>query len=209
MKFLDYLQSPRPLLSDGAMGTVLHQRGVNFDDCFDALNLKSPALIAEVHHEYIEAGANIIQTNTFGANRFKLSRHGLETKVVQINQAAVDLARRIISASFKDILIAGDVGPLGVRMAPFGRIQPEQARAAFSEQISALAEAGVDLLVIETMTDMLETGEAIQAARQAAPLLPLVASMTFTRDDRTLLGDSPARVARYLHQAGADLIGIN
>lgn len=205
----ELLQTPSPLLSDGAMGTVLHQRGVNFEDCFDGLNLSSPALIAEVHHEYIEAGAKIIQTNTFGANRYKLTRHGLENKVIEINHAAVDLARRTVNASFKGVLIAGDVGPLGVRIAPFGRVQPEQARQAFSEQIQALVEAKVDLLIIETMTDLLETSEAIQAARTIAPELPVVASMTFTRDDRTLLGDSPARVARYLREAGADLIGIN
>ncbi len=207
--FLELLQSPNPLLSDGAMGTVLHQRGINFEDCFDGLNLSHPALIAEVHHEYIEAGANIIQTNTFGANRFKLTRHGLENKVVEINHAAVDLAHRIVNASFKDVLIAGDVGPLGVRIAPFGRVQPEQARQAFNEQIQALVDAQVDLLIIETMTDLLETNEAIQAARALAPNMPVVASMTFTRDDRTLLGDSPARVARFLQHAGADLIGIN
>jgi homocysteine S-methyltransferase len=191
------------------MATVLHQRGINFADCFDGLNLSNPALIAEVHHEYIEAGANIIQTNTFGANHFKLSRHGLENKVHEINHAAVDLARRAINTSLKEVLIAGDIGPLGVRIAPFGRVQPEQARQAFSEQIQALVEARVDLLIIETMTDLLETSEAIQAARAVSPQLPVVASMTFTRDDRTLLGDSPARVARFLQEAGADLIGIN
>ena len=152
---------------------------------------------------------SIIQTNTFGANRYKLARHGLEDKVAEINRAGVELARRVVLASFKDVLIAGDVGPLGVRLAPFGRVQPEQARAAFAEQIGALAEAGVDLLIIETMTDLYEIVEAIQAAREVAPHLPVVASMTFTRDDRTLLGDSPAKVARDIHEAGADVIGVN
>ncbi|MBN1373541.1 MAG: bifunctional homocysteine S-methyltransferase/methylenetetrahydrofolate reductase [Anaerolineaceae bacterium] len=208
-RFLTALQSPRPLLSDGAMGTMLHQRGITFEDCFDRLNLTQPAVVAEVHREYIEAGSNIIQTNTFGANRFKLARHGLEDKVAEINRAGVELARRVALASFKDVLIAGDVGPLGVRLAPFGRVQPEEARAAFAEQIAVLAESGVDLLIIETMTDLYEVVEAIQAARETAPQLPVVASMTFTRDDRTLLGDSPAKVARGIHAAGADLIGVN
>jgi len=208
-RFLTALQSPRPLLSDGAMGTILHQRGITFEDCFDRLNLTQPAVVGEVHREYIEAGANIIQTNTFGANRFKLGRHGLEDKLVEINHAGVELARRVALASFKDVLIAGDVGPLGVRLAPFGRVQPEEARAAFAEQIAVLAESGVDLLIIETMTDLYEVVEAIHAAREAAPHLPVVASMTFTRDDRTLLGASPARVARGIHAAGADLIGVN
>ncbi len=208
-RFLAALQSPRPLLSDGAMGTTLHQRGITFEDCFDRLNLTQPAVVGEVHREYIEAGSNIIQTNTFGANRFKLARHGLEDKVAEINRAGVELARRVALASFKDVLIAGDIGPLGVRLAPFGRVQPEQARAAFAEQIAVLAESGVDLLIIETMTDLYEVVEAIQAARETAPHLPVVASMTFTRDDRTLLGDSPAKVARDICAAGANLIGVN
>jgi homocysteine S-methyltransferase len=207
--FTALLAGQRPILSDGALGTLLNQRGVRFDECFDALNLSQPALVAEIHREYIEAGSQIIQTNTFGANRYKLARHGLENRLAEINTAGVELARRTILASFKPVLIAGDVGPLGVRLAPFGRVQPEEARAAFREQIGALAGAGVDLLIIETMTDLYEVNEAIQAAREVAPHLPLVASMTFTRDDRTLLGDDPARVACKIHEAGADLIGIN
>ncbi|HZU86418.1 MAG TPA: homocysteine S-methyltransferase family protein, partial [Anaerolineaceae bacterium] len=203
------LNTGKPLLSDGAMGTLLHLRGVSFDECFDALNLSRPALVAEIHREYIEAGSNIIQTNTFGANRYKLARHGLEERTREINASAVELARRVILASFKDVLIAGDIGPLGVRLAPFGRVQPEQARQVFAEQIGVMAESGVDLLIIETMTDLYEVAEAIAAARQVAPQLPVVASMTFTRDDRTLLGDSPAKVARKMYEAGADILGVN
>lgn len=207
--FLDLLHQPRPILSDGAMGTLLHLRGVNFEQCFDLLNLSNPAMVAAIHREYIEAGSNMIQTNTFSANRFKLAQHGLEKQVAEINTAGVELARRIVLASFRDVLIVGDVGPLGVRLAPFGRVQPEQARLAFIEHIGALADAGVDLLIIETMTDLYEVNEAIMAARHVAPQLPIIASMTFTRDDRTLLGDNPAKVARYLQQAGADVIGVN
>lgn len=209
-KFLDLLQtSQRPVLSDGAMGTLLNQRGVSFERCFDELNLTDPALVASIHREYIDAGSQIIQTNTFGANRYKLAHHGLEDQVAEINAAAVELARRVVMASFKDVLIAGDVGPLGVRLAPFGRVQPEQARHVFTEQIAALVEAGVDLIIIETMTDLYEVREAIAAARQIDPHLPVVASMTFTRDDRTLLGDDPVKVARGIKEAGADVIGIN
>jgi methionine synthase / methylenetetrahydrofolate reductase(NADPH) len=209
MKFLELLDSPRPILSDGAMGTLLHQRGISFEGCFDNVNLTNPALIAEIHHEYVEAGSDIIQTNTFGANRYKLARHGLENQLVHINQSGVELARRIAQASSRTVLVAGDVGPLGVRLAPFGRVQPEQARQAFCQQIEALIEAGIDLLVIETMTDLHEAREALLAARQLSAEIPVVVSMTFTRDDRTLLGDSPSRVARFLKQAGATLIGIN
>jgi methionine synthase / methylenetetrahydrofolate reductase(NADPH) len=202
-----HLQSP--LLSDGAMGTVLHQRGVSFDVCFDELNIVNPALVGEIHRSYIEAGSQIIQTNTFGANRYKLSRFGLSEKVKEINATGVELARRVVLGSFKNILIAGDVGPLGVRLAPFGRVKPEDARKAFSEQIGALIEAGVDLILIETMTDLLETGEAVKIARSLSASIPVVASITYTRDDRTLLGDTPSTVARTLIADGADFVGVN
>lgn len=208
-KFLSWIeQLDTPLVADGAMGTMLHQRGVDFDQCFDALNLTNPGLVAEIHRGYIEAGAQLIMTNTFGANRYKLAEHGLEDRLEEINCAGASLAKKVVEASFQDVLIAGDVGPLGVRLAPFGRVQPEQARQAFAEQITALADCGVDLIIIETMTDLHEVRQAVLAARQVADL-PVVASMTFTRDDRTLLGDTPQKVARELSQAGADLIGIN
>lgn len=190
------------------MGTMLHHAGIPMEQCFDALNLSAPSLVAEIHRQYLQAGAQVIQTNTFGANRFKLGMHGLEQKVAEINRAGVELARRVLLASFKEAWIAGDVGPLGVRLAPFGRIQPEQARLAFSEQIQALVEAGVDLLILETFSDLHELGEALNAAREVCDL-PVVASVTFTRDDRTLLGDSPARAARFLAEKGAELIGVN
>ena len=207
INFLERLEKGT-LLIDGAMGTMLHTRGVGFDKCFDELNLTNPAAVADIHREYIEAGAQLIITNTFGANRFKLGKHGLEEDVININRAGVELAKRSVSASFKDVFIAGDVGPLGVRIAPFGRVKPEEARAAFAEQIGALADAGADLIVIETMSDLYEIQEAVQAAKQTCAL-PVVASVTFTRDDRTLLGDDPAKVAQTLAQAGADVIGVN
>ena len=208
-KFLTLLhQSNKPLLGDGAMGTLINARGISFDQCLDALNLSDPALIAEIHRAYIEAGSQVIQTNTFGANRYKLAGHGIEDKVAEINRAGVELARRAALASLQDVLVAGDVGPLGVRLAPFGRVQPDQARQAFAEQIQALVDAGADLLILETMSDLYEIREAIAAARQICDL-PVVASMTFTRDDLTLLGDSPANVALALHKSGADLLGVN
>jgi methionine synthase / methylenetetrahydrofolate reductase(NADPH) len=200
--------STETLLADGAMGTMLHAHGVGFDKCFDELNLTQPSSVAEIHRAYIEAGAQLIITNTFGANRFKLMKHGLEDHVKEINRASVDLAKRVVAASFREVLVAGDVGPLGVRIAPFGRVQPEQARAAFAEQIQALAEAGVDLIVIETFSDLYEIREAIRAAREVCDL-PVIASVTFTRDDRTVLGDDPMKVARTLRDEGVDVIGVN
>jgi len=170
-KFLSLLQSSAtPLLADGAMGTLLHSRGTPFDHCFDELNLSNPAVVSGIHAEYLQAGAQILLTNTFGANRFKLSQHGLQDKVDAINRAGVELARQAANDS---TLVAGDIGPLGVRIAPFGRVQPEQARAAFTEQAQALAKAGVDLIVIETMSDLYEIQAAIQAVHEAATGLPL------------------------------------
>ena len=212
MNLLERL-STETILADGAMGTMLHAHGVGFEQCFDEINLTSPSTVAEIHRAYIEAGAQLIITNTFGANRFKLSKHGLEDHVNVVNKASVDLAKRVVAASFKEVLVAGDVGPLGVRIAPFGRVQPEQARAAFTEQITALAEAGVDLIVLETFSDLYEIKEAIKAAQDVRASrgldLPVVASVTFTRDDRTVLGDDPIKVARTLHEAGVDVIGVN
>jgi methionine synthase I (cobalamin-dependent)/5,10-methylenetetrahydrofolate reductase len=214
-KFLSLLQSsPTPLLADGAMGTLLHSRGIPFDQCFDELNLTQPELVAGIHREYIEAGAQLILANTFGANRYKLAKHGLQDKVDKINRAGVELALRVVADSGRpQVLVGGDLGPLGVRIAPFGRVQLEEARAAFAEQITALADAGADFIVIETMSDLYEIQEAIQAARDVEARrivpLPVVASVTFTRDDCTILGDSPEKVARALVKAGADVIGVN
>jgi homocysteine S-methyltransferase len=208
-KFLTFLNKDKPIISDGAMGTILHQRGIRFDECFDQLNISNPAMVAEVHRAYIEAGSTMIQTNTFGANRYKLAQFGLEHNVKEINQAGVDLVRRVASASFKDIIIAGDVGPLGVRLAPFGRVQLEDAREAFREQVETLIGTGVDVIIIETMTDFYEVREAILATKEVNDSIPIIASMTFTRDDRTLLGDTPEKVATSIFQCGADVIGIN
>jgi homocysteine S-methyltransferase len=200
--------SNKTLIADGAMGTMLHARGVGFDKSFDELNLTNPAAVAEIHRAYIEAGAELIITNTFSANRFKLSKYGLQNNLIEINRAGVELAKRVVAASFKDVLIAGDVGPLGVRIAPYGRIKLEEAREAFAEQIKALAEAGADLIVIETFSDVYEIQEAIKATKEVCDL-PVIASVTFTRDDRTLLGDDPAKVATRIAEAGADVIGVN
>jgi methionine synthase I (cobalamin-dependent)/5,10-methylenetetrahydrofolate reductase len=206
-EFLERL-SFQTMLADGAMGTMLHSHGIGFDKCFDELNLTNPAAVAEVHRAYIDAGAQLILTNTFGSNRFKLSKHGLDTQIAEINRRGVDLARRTVAATYKDVLVAGDIGPLGVRIAPFGRVQPEQARAAFAEQVEALCGAGADLIILETISDLFEILEGVRAAREVCTL-PVVASVTFTRDDRTLLGDDPQKVARELNTAGADIIGVN
>jgi len=205
------------LLLDGAMGTLLHSRGIPIDQCFDAINRLDPAIVADIHRSYIEAGADIIETNSFGANRFKLAQHGLEDDVVALNQAAVSVARRVIEGSFRQVLLAGSVGPLGVRLAPLGRVKADEAQAAFAEQIEALValptdlpqSSGVDLIILETMPDLNELEAAVQAARSIAPDHSIVGMMTFTRDDRTVLGDTPANVAARMVQLDLDAIGVN
>jgi len=209
-KFLSRLNSTiKPILTDGAMGTLLHERGVEIDACFDELNLTDPAIVAEVHRDYIQAGAELIKTNTFGANRTKLARHGLDEKVAEVNAAAVNLARRVVDASFKEVFIAGDMGPLGVPLAPFGRMQVEEAREVYKEQAKALVDAGVDLILIETMVDLYAVRSAVEAVRQVDPEMPIIASMTFTRDRRTLLGDTPQEVAIKMDALNVDVIGVN
>ena len=211
MALLPFLERLRqgPLVADGAMGTMLHQAGTPIDTCFDALNLNDPARVAAVHRAFIDAGAELIETNTFSANRFKLANHGQAGHLAAINRAGVELAHRVVEAAFKPVYVAGSVGPLGVRLAPFGRIQPEQAFDAFREQIAALNETGADVIILETFTDLNEIIEGIKAVRAVNPNLPVIASVTFTRDDRTVFGDAPREVANALVEAGADVIGVN
>ena len=185
---------------------MLHGQGVGLDRCFDELNLTHPAIVAGVHRDYIDAGAQIIETNTFGGNRLKLSEHGLGDKVAEINQAGVELARRVVQASFQPVLVAGSVGPLGRQLAPLGRIKPDAARAAFREQVESLAMADVDLLIFETFSDLSEMYEAVRVARSVCAL-PVIAQMTFTEDSRTLLGHTPEQVVEFLRDLGVDVIG--
>jgi methionine synthase I (cobalamin-dependent)/5,10-methylenetetrahydrofolate reductase len=206
--FRGWLSSADPILADGAMGTMLHSKGAEIYTCFDELNLLHPEWISQIHRDYVTAGAQILETNTFGANRFKLAHHGLVDRLVDINAHAVKLAREAAETSPRDVLIAGSVGPLGVRIAPLGRIKREKANQVYREQISALLQAGVDLIIIETQNDLHEILEAVQAAKSLSDI-PVIATMTFTRDDRTLLGDTPAHVAELLSKSGADVIGAN
>jgi methionine synthase / methylenetetrahydrofolate reductase(NADPH) len=198
-----------PLLSDGAMGTLLHNRGnLPIDECFEVFNLNDPDLITGVHQEYIDAGADLIETNTFGANAYKLGEYGLAGQVVAINTAGAKLARAAATGR-EHVYVLGSVGPLGRRIKPFGKLSKPAARAAFEEQLGALAAGGVDAFLLETFTDHGELLEAMAAARAVAPALPVIAQMTFGSDDRTLLGYLPGRVADELHRAGADVIGVN
>ncbi len=211
-QFADIFTS-RPLLADGAMGTVIYARGVFINRCYDELNLSDPGLILSIHEDYLQAGAEIIETNTFGANRFRLARHGLADKVAQINSAGVRLARQAVEhlrdKQAGDAWVAGSVGPLGVRLEPLGKTGLEEARAAFAEQIAALAQAGVDLLIIETMPALNEAREALAAAREVAPNLPVFALVTVDDESNCLDGSSPAQAAALLTEWGASAVGVN
>ena len=203
----------RPVLADGAMGTVLYARGIFINRCYDELNLSDPNLILSIHEEYLQAGAELLETNTFGANRFRLARHGLAGKVAEINAAGVSIARQAIER-FKDkqagtAWVSGSVGPLGVRLEPLGKTGLDEARAAFAEQIRVLAEAGVDMLSIETMPALNEAREALAAAREIAPGLPVLVMVTVDDESNCLDGSSPAQAAALLTEWGAGAIGVN
>jgi methionine synthase I (cobalamin-dependent)/5,10-methylenetetrahydrofolate reductase len=196
-----------PVLCDGAMGTLLYSKGVFINRCYDELNLSQPDLIRDIHHDYAKAGAEIVETNTFGANAFRLARHGLVDRVHDINFAGAQLAREG-TKSF-DIWVAGSVGPLGVRIEPLGKTSLEEAREGFRQQIAALKEGGVDLLILETMGYLEELHQAILAAREVDPKLPVIAQVTIDEDGICLDGSSPETFAAKLDAWGADVIGCN
>ena len=198
-----------PVLCDGAIGTQLYERGgVTFDRCLDELNLSNPELVKSIHLDYIRAGAEIIETNTFGANRMRLTSHGLEERGAEINEAAVQMAREARRLTGQRIWIAGSVGPLGRPLAPPGLITPAQARLVFREQIQVLVNAGVDLLILETFGDLREMREAVIAAREVCSL-PIIAQMTFTQEGRTPAGDTPLEIVHALEELGVQVIGAN
>jgi methionine synthase / methylenetetrahydrofolate reductase(NADPH) len=196
------------LLGDGAMGTQLYARGIPYERCFDEVNLTEPALVQRIHREYIRAGAELIETNTYGANRFKLAPYGLEDRVRDINFRAVKLAREAREECGEPVFLAGAIGPLGQAIAPVGTIAAEEARSAFREQADALLEAGADLIVLETFGDLQELREAIVAVQSACDL-PIVAQVSLTDDGSLLTGESPAEVARLLASFQVDVIGVN
>src|SRR5580658_6192347 len=211
------LFTDRPVLADGAMGTVLYARGIFVNRCYDELNLSDPGLILGVHEEYLQAGAEILETNTFGANRFRLARHGLAGKMAEINAAGVRLARQAVErlkekqAGNGEIAawVAGSVGPLGVRLEPLGKTGLDEARAAFAEQIGILSKNGVDLLIIETMPALNEAREALEAAKAVAPDLPVLVMVTVDDEGECLDGSSAAQAAAWLTEWGAGAVGVN
>jgi methionine synthase I (cobalamin-dependent) len=189
-RFLDALDG-RVLLCDGGMGTMLYAKGIYLNTCFDELNLTNPSLIKEVHREYVQSGVEIIETNTFGANRLKLRRHGLNARVRDIHLAGAAIAREEAGAA---VFVAGSIGPLGAKIAPRGPLPAAEAEEMFAEQAAALRDGGVDLFILETFSDVHEIDLAIKAVRGAAPGLPLVAEMTIDEDGNSLCGTTPAHI---------------
>lgn len=198
----------RPLLCDGAMGSLLYARGITHEQCFDALNLTQPELIAGIHREYINAGAQIIETNSFGANRAKLEAYDMAEQVRAINRSAARLAREAREVSGQPVYIAGAVGPSGRPLQAPDASRLSELRRIFREQIEALLEGGVDLLILETFSNLPELRQAVLAAQEVGGL-PIVAQMSFYEDGHTLSGQSAARVAAVLNDLGVDVMGAN
>jgi homocysteine S-methyltransferase len=195
----------RVLVCDGAMGTMLYARGVFINRCFDSLNVMAPDTVMEVHQDYVRAGADVLETNTFGANRVKLRSFGLSDQVKEINSEAARLARK---AARDQVYVAGAIGPLGVRIEPWGKMGTDEAEAFFREQAEALAGGGVDLFILETFRDLNEIGAAIAAVRSISTL-PIVAQMTIEDDGNSLDGTPPEQFAPEMERRGADVVGVN
>lgn len=193
------------LVVDGAMGTMFYERGVFLNTCYDILNLTTPDLVGEIHREYIEAGAELIQTNTFGANRTKLEKHALDSQVEEINRRAAEIA---IEAAGGRVYVGGSVGPIAVRVEPLGPTSLDEACGFFREQIEGLVAGGVDCIVLETFSDLNQILQALKASREVCDL-PVIAQMTCGNDGNTLLGTPPEVFGRELEEAGADIIGVN
>lgn len=201
----DFLEDGRVHVFDGAMGTLLYSRGVFVNVCYDELNLSRPELVQGIHQEYVAVGAEILETNTFGANPVKLSSYGLEERTEEINAAAAGLARK---AAGSKAAVAGAVGPLGIRIEPWGPTSLEEATEHFRRQIRGLLEGGIDALVLETFSDLTEIGCAVRAAREECDL-PVVAQMTVGQDAKSQYGTAAAQLAKGLQETGADVIGLN
>jgi methionine synthase / methylenetetrahydrofolate reductase(NADPH) len=205
MHFHDLLNDERPHLFDGAMGTVLYARGIFINRCYDELNLKEPDLIRDIHRAYVKAGAELIETNSFGANGVKLAEHGLESNVVEINARAASLAKGVANGR---ALVGGAIGPLGIRIEPYGPTSLDEARGYFREQAQGLAEGGADFIILETFSDLVEIQQALLGVRDITSL-PVVAQMTIQEDGGTAYGTRPDLLMRRLSEWDADVIGLN
>lgn len=210
--FRQFIQEDRVRVFDGAMGTMIYSKGVYINRCYDELNLSAPDLIHDIHREYLKAGAEIIETNTYGASRLRLAQQGLDDKLLEINVSAAQLARKAVNAANHEAFVAGAISPLGVRIEPYGPTSEEEAKDLFKEQAQALLEGGVDCFVLETFQDLAEMHQAIRAVRELCDHV-IFAQMTINDLGETAYGTSPEifteRLDKWLNQDGADVIGLN
>jgi 5-methyltetrahydrofolate--homocysteine methyltransferase len=208
-RWRDLLDGDGPILADGAMGTMLFQAGLQFGDPPEVWNLTQPDVVRRIHRGYLDAGARILLTNTFGGNSHRLALTGHEKRVGEFNRTAAILLRQEADLAGTGALVAGDIGPSGLIMAPLGTLEEVDAVDAFAEQAAALIAGGVDLIWIETMSDLAEIGAAIRGVRQASADIPLITTMTFDTRGHTMMGVSPEKAVAALADWGADAIGGN
>lgn len=207
--FLERLKQEKVLVSDGAFGSLLFEKGLNAGDCPERFNLERPEVLAEIAQAYLQAGADIIQTNTFGASPLKLSDYNLDDKTKDINQKAVEIVKQVVNSK---TFISGSVGPTGKMLLPYGDIEPTVMKENYKRQIGILIESGVDLLCIETMTDLNEAVIAIQSAREISQDIPIITTMTFDVIPQgcvTIMGHGVAEVCNKLEETGANIVGSN
>ncbi len=197
------------IVADGGMGTMLIARGLQRGTAPELWNVERPDDVRAIHRAYIEAGAQIILTNTFGGNALRLALHGLADRAAELNRAAASLARAEADAAPHLVIVAGSMGPTGQMLAPMGTLPPEDAVAAFAGQARALVAGGVDVLWIETMSDLEEVRAAVDGCRQAAPEVPVVATMTFDTRGRTMMGTTPQQAVAALSEMGVVALGAN
>jgi methionine synthase / methylenetetrahydrofolate reductase(NADPH) len=194
------------IVFDGGVGTFLYEKGVFINTCFDELNLTNPDIVAEVHRDYVNAGADVVETNTFGANRFKLTPYGLETRVHEINIKGAQIARKVAADK---ALVAGSVGPLGIQIEPLGKLSFDEAKEAFAEQMKGLIDGGVDLIVLETFSHVPELQQAIRAARELNDTLPLMVQVTIGDDGNLLSGTTLESFVKGISSYPVDVVGLN
>lgn len=208
-KLLDFLSRNQSfVLGDGAMGTMLHSAGLTSGGSPEEWNVERPDVIKDIHQAYVDAGSQIITTNSFGGNRFRLALHNHQDRVREFNLAAARLAREVADVAAREVLVAGDIGPSGEILAPLGTAQPEEVRDAFAEQAAALAEGGVDFFLIETMSALEEVTAAVEGIKSASDL-PIAATMTFDTRFRTMMGVKPAHAVEALYDLGIVVLGAN
>jgi homocysteine S-methyltransferase len=204
--FRERLQNNEVVIFDGGVGTYLYEKGIYINTCFDELNSTNPDIVSEVHRDYVAAGADVIETNTFGANRFKLAPHGLEPKVFEINLKGAQLAK---AAAGGEVLVAGSVGPLGVQIEPLGKLSYDEARDAFKEQVRGLLEGGVDLIVLETFALIAELDQAVRAVKELNREIPVMAQVTINDDGNLLSGATLESFVKAMENTGVDTLGLN